>query len=103
MNSRGKKVALAVALAAGKAIFGTLRFTLYVVLLLVGRVLEPLASLAAGVGLLIFLFCLIVRRDQVTPMWAGAALAFGATAIHVFYIALLRMVAPEGTVIVSDV
>lgn len=79
-----------------------IRFTLFVTLLVVGRVLVPIASLASGVGLLIFLFCLVFHRDLVTLMWVGVAVAFGGTALIVLYQAALSLVAPEGTVIIND-
>lgn len=102
MNSRGKRVAIAVVIGIFKGLLGVIRFTLFVTLLLAGRVLEPLAGLVSGSGLLIFLFCLIFRRDFVTPMWAGAAFAFGGTAFIVLYNTALNLVAPKGTVIISD-
>lgn len=102
MSARGKKVALAVVIAIFKGIFGVIRFTLFVTLLLVGRVLEPIASLVSALGLLVFLFCLIFRRDLVSLMWGAAAFAFGGTAVIVLYQGALSLVAPEGTVIISD-
>ena len=87
----------------GKGLLATLRFILYVLLLLVGRVLRPIANAATVVGLILFLFCLVFRRDMVTPMWAGAGLAFCAVAVNILYDALLRLVAPEGVVIISEV
>jgi hypothetical protein len=103
VKNREKKAARAVALTTGKAILGTLRFGLYVLLLLAGRVLAPIANCAVVVGLVVFLFCLIFRRDQVTPMWAGAAVAFCSMALLSLYYKLLRFVAPVGTLIISEV
>lgn len=86
-----------------KLIFATLRFSVFVILLLVGRVLLPIASLASGVGLMMFLCCAIFFRDQVTPMWAGAGLAVGSIVIIIGYHVLLSLVAPDGMVIFTDI
>jgi hypothetical protein len=99
LSIQRKKIALAV----GRGLLQVLRFSLYVLLLLIGRVLRPIASAATIVGLIIFLFCLVFRRDMATPMWAGAALSASAVVVTVFYEALLRLVAPAGVVIISDV
>lgn len=99
MNIKRKAIPLAV----GRGLLQVFRFSLYVLLLLIGRVLRPIASAATVVGLIIFLFCLVFRRDMATPMWAGAALAASAVVVTVFYEALLRIVAPAGVVIISDV
>jgi len=98
-SQRSKRLARAV----GKGLLRALRFTLYVLLLLVGRVLRPIGNLATIVGLIIFVFCLIFRRDMVMPMWAGAGLAVCAVVVTIFYDALLRLVAPADVVIVSEV
>lgn len=99
MNSRGKRVASSI----GKCLFGIVRLILYVLLLVLGRVLQPIANFAIGVGLLIFLFCLVVRPDMTLPMWAGAGLAVAATVVSLFYEAALRLVAPADVVIVREV
>jgi uncharacterized membrane protein len=92
--------ALLMATASGLA--SVIRFSLYVLLLLAGRILLPAANLAIIVGLVVFLFCAFLRPDLQTPMWAGAGLAAAATAASFFYDAALRLAAPEGTVIVRD-
>lgn len=102
MISRATEIAVAVVIEVGMGAVAMLRFVLYVLLLIVGRALEPIVNVMVSVGLIVFIFCLIFRRDQVTPMCAGAALALSATAVSVAYTNLLRMVAPPGTVIISD-
>ncbi len=102
MNGIGKKLAILIAKGLVIGLFEVFRFTLFVLLLLAGRILIPFARLCSGAGLLIFLFCVTVRRDMVTPMWAGAAFAFGGVAFVLLYDALLAFVAPEGTVIITD-
>jgi hypothetical protein len=99
MDSRGKRIVRSI----GKGLIGIIRFVLYVLLLVLGRVLQPIANLAIGVGLLIFLFCLFVRPDMTLPMWAGAGLAVVATIVSVFYEAALSLVAPADVVIVREV
>lgn len=99
MNSRRKRVARRI----GKSLIGRARLILYVMLLVLGRVLLPVASLALGAGLLIFLFCLFIRLDMTLPMWAGAGLAVLATVVSLLYEAALRLVAPVDVVIVRDV
>jgi len=93
----------ALLMATARGLVAVMRFGLYVLLLLVGRILLPVASLAIIVGLVVFLFCAFLRPDLQTPMWAGAGLAAAATVASIFYDAALRLVAPEGTVIVRDV
>lgn len=99
MSRRTKAVLCAVAVALLKA----LRFAAYVLLLLVGRLLRPVVGLAVGMGLIVFLFCLVFARGQATIMWAGGALAVAAIVVQVLHDVALRLVAPAGTVIVSDV
>jgi hypothetical protein len=85
------------------AVLGAMRFALYVVLLLTGRVVLPCASLLVVLGAVLFLFCLVFRRDLVTPMWAGVVVAVGGICVIVFYDHALRLVAPKDVVIVSEV
>ena len=91
-----------VAVVAGKAVLGTIKYSLYVTLLLVGRVLVPLTSLAVGGGILLFLFCLLFLRDRTPLLICGTCLAVGGTVVQLIYHAVLRLVAPEGVVIVSE-
>lgn len=93
----------ALLMATARGMVAMMRFSLYVLLLLVGRILLPVANLTIIVGLVVFLFCAFLRPDLQTPMWAGAGLAVAATIASIFYDAALRLVAPEGTVIVRDV
>lgn len=86
-----------------RSMVAALKFCLYVALLLVGRVFLPIANVAIAVGIILFLFCAVVRPDLRIPMWAGAGLAVSATVASVFYDAALRLVAPDGTVVVRDV
>lgn len=99
MTTRGKAIAAGVA----KGLIWVVRFASYVLLLLLGRVLQPIAHLAIGVGILIFLFCLLVRPDMSLPMWAGAGLAVAGAIVSVLYEAALRLVAPADVVIVHEV
>lgn len=96
------RVSEKVAVMAGKTVLGAIRYSLYVVLLLVGRVLVPIACLAVAGGLIVFLFCLLFLRDR-TRLWVGGAgLAVGGIALQVIYHAALRLVAPKDVVIVSE-
>lgn len=98
MSIPGKKVALlGVGIWILKGILRAFRYSLYIALLLAGRVFRPMAGLASAGGLFMFLFCLILRRDLVLPMWVGAALAFVGAVFLILYDAALRLVAPEGT------
>lgn len=97
------RVSEKVAVVACKTVFGAIRYGLYVVLLLLGRVLIPMASLAVAGGLIVFLFCLLFLRDR-TRLWIGGAyLAVGGIALQVIYHAALRLLAPKDVVIVSEV
>lgn len=88
---------------AAKSMLAVVRFCLYVLLLLVGRVLLPLAGVATIIGVVVFGFCALFRPDLQIPMWSGAGLAITSTAASVFFDAALRLVAPEGTTIVRDI
>ncbi|MFJ1472178.1 hypothetical protein [Massilia orientalis] len=97
-----RRVSKKVAVVAGKAVVGTIKYSLYVTLLLVGRVLVPLISLAIAAGVLLFLFCLLFLRDRTPLLICGACAAVGGTVLQLIYYAALRLVAPEGAVIVSE-
>lgn len=99
MNSRGKAIARGVS----KCVTGIVQFIFYVVLLVVGRVLLTIANLAIGIGLWVFVFCLIIRPDMSLPMWAGAGLAVAAMVVSVGYETALGLVAPRGVVIIREV
>jgi hypothetical protein len=99
MNNATTKVAMELV----KGSLKVARLTFYVLLLLLGRVLLPIANFTIFVGVVVSLFCFFVRSDLSIPMWAGAGLAVGATALSAFYEAALRLVAPAGVVIVSEV
>ena len=88
---------------AARSTLAVIRFCLYVLLLLFGRILLPVTGIATVIGTMVFLFCALLRRDLQIPMWSGAGLAIAATVVSVFYDAALRLVAPEGTAIVRDV
>jgi len=86
----------------GRVLLGAVRFSFYVVLLIVGRVLVPIVSLVVVCGLILFLFSLAFLRDCLGLMIAGGCLTVGGVLLQVFYQAALRLVAPEGVVIVSE-
>jgi hypothetical protein len=98
-----KRHAVVVGKFVALALLGVLRFVAYVVLSLFGRLVMGLAKFATGVGMLLFVFCLFFRPDMATPMWAGAGLAIGGMVVIVAYLGALRLVAPAGSVILTDV
>jgi hypothetical protein len=93
----------ALLVVAAKSTLAVIRFCLYVLLLLVGRILLPVTGVATVAGTMVFLFCALLRPDLRIPMWSGVGLAIAATIVSVFYDAALRLVAPEGTTFVRDV
>ena len=93
----------ALLVVAARSMLAVIRFCLYVLLLLAGRILLPVTGIATVIGTIVFLFCALLRPDLQMPMWSGAGLAIAATIVSVFYDAALRLVAPEGTAIVRDV
>ena len=97
-----KHISKKVGVVAGNAIVRTIKYSLYVTLLLVGRVLVPLTSLAVAGGILLFLFCLLFLHDHIPLLICGACLAVGGIVIQLVYYAALRLVAPDGVVIVSE-
>lgn len=99
MNERLKRVVWSFARAAWRL----LRFGLYVFLLLVGRVLVPVASLVTAGGFILFFFSVLFLREQLRLIVVGGCLAVGGILLTLFYDAALRLVAPDGVVIVSEV
>jgi len=97
------RVSKKVVVLAGKAALEAVRCSLYVVLLLLGRVLVPIASLAVVGGFILFLFCLLFLRDRTPLLIGGACLAVGGITLQVVFHAALRAVAPKGVVVVSEV
>jgi hypothetical protein len=91
------------AISVVRGLFAAVRFSMYVVLLVIGRVLMPLTSLITLGGMVLFAFCLLFLRDRTGLMIAGACMALGGVALQVFYDAALRLVAPADIVIVRDV
>lgn len=100
---KARRVVGKVVVACAVAVLKTLRFALFVVLLVMGRFVRPLLAWTSGAGVLLFLFCALARRDMVEPMWVGAGLAIGAGALAAFYQVLLQWAAPDGAVIVGEV
>jgi hypothetical protein len=102
MSSTLKMVAVMVV----KAVLSTLRFTLFILLLLVGRLLMPVANLVTVFGLLAFFVALIFldgRTDMRSGMMVlGVCMAAGATALTFGYNTLLALLAPAGTVLVHE-
>ena len=99
MNYSARKIAMRLGLGTLKGV----RFVLYVLLLVLGRALLPVANMAIIIGLVVFLFCVLIRPDLSTPMFASAGLAVSSAALSVFFEAALRAVAPANVVIVTDV
>jgi len=93
----------AIMVVIAKCLFGVFRFILFILLLLLGVILRPILRLAMMGGLLLFLFCLIVRPEPITPMWAGAGLAFAATALQVLYDVALVLVSPLDIEIYTEI
>jgi hypothetical protein len=98
VNGRSKNVAWAV----GRATLRAIRFSLYIVLLVLGRVLVPVAGLLTVGGLILFFFCLLFLRDETRLLVLGVCLAAGGVVLQVSYDAALRLVAPDSVVIVSE-
>lgn len=88
---------------SARAVVGALRSVLFVVLVLSSRVLVPLFRFVAAAGIVVFGFCALGRRDQATPMWAGAALAVTAVALELALGAALRALAPPDVVVITEV
>ena len=86
-----------------RTLAGVLRAGLFVALLLASRVLVPVLRLMATAGIVVFGFCALARRDEVTVMWAGAGLAGAAVALELALGAAIRALAPSGVVMISEV
>lgn len=98
-----KETTKALLAVAARSMFAVVRLSLFLLLLLVGRVFLPVAGVVAAIGVVVFAFCALFRPDLQIPMLSGAGLALASTAASVFYDAALRLVAPEGTTIVRDI
>lgn len=93
----------AVVVVVIRTLAGVLRSGLFVALLLASRVLVPVLRLMATAGLVVFGFCALARRDEVTVMWAGAGLACAAVVLELALGAAIRALAPSGVVVISEV
>ncbi|WP_141833128.1 hypothetical protein [Herbaspirillum sp. SJZ107] len=91
-----------VVVRVGVSVIRAVRFSFYVVLVLIGRVLVPIVSLAVVGGLVLFGGALLFFRDQVWLLVLGAGMAAGGVVLQVFYEAALRLVAPDDVVIVRE-
>jgi hypothetical protein len=102
MSSRS----IVVAVLVGKAVLWLLRFSLYVVLLLVGRLLMPVANVAIVLGLFSLLVTpLFIHHNDAMRhgvMWLGGGIAFSAVVLQMGYYRLLSLTAPARTVLVYD-
>lgn len=88
---------------SARTVFATMRSVLFMVLVLASHVLVPLFRLLAAAGIVVSCFCALVRRDQLTAMWAGAGLAFAAIALELMLGAAVRALAPASVVVISEV
>lgn len=86
-----------------RTLAGVLRSGLFVALLLASRVLVPMLRLMATAGIVVFGFCALARRDEVTVMWAGVGLAGAAVVLELSLGAAIRALAPSGVVVISEV
>lgn len=89
--------------AVTRTLAGLLRSGLFVTLLLASRVLVPVLRLMATAGIVVFGFCALARRDEVTVMWAGAGLAGAAVVLELALGAAIRALAPSSVVVISEV
>lgn len=95
----GSEKVLATAFAV---LIRALRSVLFVVVLVASRVLVPVLRFIATAGVVVFCFCALARRDQITPMCSGAALAFGAVALELALDMAVRVLAPSDVVVISE-
>jgi len=86
-----------------RTLAGLLRSGLFVALLLASRVLVPVLRLISTAGIVVFGFCALARRDEVTVMWAGAGLAIAAVALELALGAAIRALAPSDVIVISEV
>jgi hypothetical protein len=91
-----------VLVALGGVVLEVLRYSLYVLLLVMGRVVVPVASLMTVGGIILFFFFLLFMREQTRWIVVGGVLAVSGIVVQVFYDAALRLVAPDDVVIVRD-
>lgn len=85
-----------------RAALKTLRFILFVLLSTIGHVVCPLARWVGACSLLSFLFLALFRRDLTEILMGAGAVTIAAGLVSSGYYKLLRLVAPDGVVVVGD-
>lgn len=88
---------------SARTVLAALRSVLFAVLVVASRVLVPLFRLMAAAGMIVSGFCALVRRDQVTAIWAGAGLAVASVVLELVLGAAVRALAPADVVVISEV
>lgn len=86
----------------GMAVWSVVRYSLFITMLLLSRVVEPVLGVLAGCGLFVFLGCLLFAQNQHQAMWGGLAFGLCSMALTVAWHVVLQALAPDGMVIVSD-
>lgn len=86
----------------GKLLLGTVRYSLFAVMMLLSRLVEPVLGVVAGLGVLVFGGCLLFARHQTQAMFGGLAIGVGAMMLMVAWHLALQALAPDGVVVVSD-
>lgn len=99
----GALYVLAALLWIAGMLWSVLGFCLFIVVNLLGGLVERLLRLVAAGGLFVALFFALFMRTRTDPIVGGAVLAFGATALIYGIQALRRALAPAGMVIISEV
>ena len=85
-----------------QAFFNLLWFVLFSILIFIRPILGAVFSMASGLCLLGFLFCIVFAREHQTPLWAFLITGIVSTMVLWFYDALLSFLAPEGYIMVTQ-
>lgn len=97
-----KEFATGAAVMAALGVLHTLRFSLFIVLLMLSRLVEPVLSFCSGLALLCFVGLALMGRFDF-PAWALLGFAFGAMVVLWGYNALLTALAPDGWIMVHEI
>lgn len=82
----------------GKAI----KFSLFSLLMFIRPFVNVILGLFSGLSLLVFLFCLLFKREEQQVMWSMLGMGLGATMLVWGYDALITFLAPDDFVLITE-
>lgn len=86
----------------GKVLLGTARYSLFAVMMLLSRLVEPVLGVVAGLSVFVFAGCLLFARQHTEVMLGALAIGVGAMAVMIAWHLAVQALAPDGVVVISD-